>query len=548
MSSTVNDRRVPPERPATPTELTNIRLAVELSKQTYAEEEERRKSVMSGVQPLQRSTSSDPMCCPAKMPPVIDDLIDWTDPAQKEHEEKVAFIKRLYEMDSLSPSNLSPAVAEASATVYGPPTRGISVPCFPSFPAFALSPPAVVPRSATAFPIATTPAPVGPPPALSLNYQRKTPQQQGAEVRWRSSSLAATPTGGMGSNYPLMVPFRPTSIRLGNGDLIDLGPPAETPGEPATWDNLKYEFDPLYSSPRSAEVVQIRQEYQKADESAFLNKRPPVKPPRLSLAERERSASALQVSSTSLSAAMRQVELYTLDDVHLIDVTSDLALQLALLQSRLRPPTEWGASLFISPTVDYALPGASSVMLVVHKDHSWPTSSERDSLSFTCAVSSTVEQILESVLTTFFPNENDLPTVDYGLKVYGLDEYLAPHSVIGHYAFLRQALAFGDDIRLQVGRLPRPSTMRKSTISDLDHSRLIAAIDKRGVIAGVEKSSIQLILETLRGELKRALGDSASHGRNGVKQSVKALCQLFNRVQPHDLVQALRSFESAATN
>lgn len=56
-----------------------------------------------------------------------------------------------------------------------------------------------------------------------------------------------------------------------------------------------------------------------------------------------------------------------------------------------------------------------------------------------------------------------IPVGDYALKVYGFDEFLAPHALIGRHPFVGHQLSHGRDVELEVGRRQLPTMAAPSS-------------------------------------------------------------------------------------
>jgi hypothetical protein len=91
---------------------------------------------------------------------------------------------------------------------------------------------------------------------------------------------------------------------------------------------------------------------------------------------------------------------------------------------------------------------------------SWPNFNAENprKVAFTREISKTCNDILASVLMDFLPPEfvtqniDSLPLDQYGLRVYGYDEFLDPNQPLGCHVFIGKVIAFGHDVQLEVGR------------------------------------------------------------------------------------------------
>jgi hypothetical protein len=77
-------------------------------------------------------------------------------------------------------------------------------------------------------------------------------------------------------------------------------------------------------------------------------------------------------------------------------------------------------------------------------------------ITFTCNIDRKCNDILVEVLSELLPPERlstgELPLNEYGLRVWGYDEFLDGESVLGGFLFVGNSIAFGQDVRLEVGK------------------------------------------------------------------------------------------------
>jgi hypothetical protein len=122
-------------------------------------------------------------------------------------------------------------------------------------------------HSARCSPVIIYPPPPPPIPPRSFRPVSTTvslPDHHNLRLSSSSSSSISSASSSVihANNCPLVVPFRPVSIRLANGDLIDLGA-SPSSSTPANWDQLKYDFDPLTIRACNSEIEQKNREHRK---------------------------------------------------------------------------------------------------------------------------------------------------------------------------------------------------------------------------------------------------------------------------------------------
>uniref|UniRef100_A0A1I7VGA5 Phosphatidylinositol-4-phosphate 3-kinase n=1 Tax=Loa loa TaxID=7209 RepID=A0A1I7VGA5_LOALO len=278
----------------------------------------------------------------------------------------------------------------------------------------------------------------------------------------------------------------------------------------------------------------------------------PCKPPRAQKSGRDESADFIE----------HQIDF---DEIQLQEKPSEVDREIASLLLRSPQHCDPISKRFISPVVDYLITSfkVTSVKVIVEKDYSWPTIlSADDRMTFTCETTSTIQYILANVLNTFLdPSQINmlkgrLPVDEYGLKIYGLDEFLLSSSQLGENPFVGQALAFGKDIRLEVGKIAndnQPKRMQHFDTTSVDGSsrRSFQPNSKKpdSVVRAV--TNVREILDALKNSLRICsatdLSNNAMQNKERVSQSVKLLCTVLGRIMPTDLSGALRLFLAAGT-
>lgn len=63
---------------------------------------------------------------------------------------------------------------------------------------------------------------------------------------------------------------------------------------------------------------------------------------------------------------------------------------------------------------------------------------------------------MAEVLSEFLPpeivNTGELPLKQYGLRVWGYDEFLDDQATLGSFLFVGNSIEFGQDVKLEVGK------------------------------------------------------------------------------------------------
>ncbi|VDM47308.1 unnamed protein product [Toxocara canis] len=237
------------------------------------------------------------------------------------------------------------------------------------------------------------------------------------------------------------------------------------------------------------------------------------------------------------------------NDLRLREAIAEVDDEIASLKKRGPLRCEQIAGRFISPVLDYLITGFSvtSVKVIVEKDYSWPSMlGTDDKMVFTCETRSTIEEILVSVLSFFLdPAQVEmlngrLPVDEYGLKIFGLDEFLLNSSQLGENPFVGQALAFGKDIRLEVGKTTtRPYRVNQSaemwSADDVIPSRLHQSqkftAEMEPLVA--YRESVQRVIETIKKEMNSC---AAEFARNSIFMCRK---NSFHSYRSVDLLRAV---------
>uniref|UniRef100_F1KQX4 Phosphatidylinositol-4-phosphate 3-kinase C2 domain-containing subunit alpha n=2 Tax=Ascaris TaxID=6251 RepID=F1KQX4_ASCSU len=418
--------------------------------------------------------------------------------------------------------------------------------------------------------------------------------QNGASSRCAGSFTPFNSVSTITADASVIVPFGPLTTRFLNGDLIDLGHDAESnTANAATYEQICDEFDPLCARNRSNRANSITMPQSRSsglledrsntetvtsqptlERSHSINSthsqltpkpgRPPPPKPQRQGKVNGRSGS---VDSKRRSYAANGHAPVDVNDLKLREAKAEVDHEIASLKRRGPSQCASTAGRFISPVLDYLITGfnVTSVKVIVEKDYSWPSMlGADDKMVFTCETQSTIEEILVSVLSFFLDpaqvelHNGRLPVDEYGLKIFGLDEFLLNSSQLGENPFVGQALAFGKDIRLEVGKTTaRPYRVSQSTepwnadeeLPSRSHHSHKPAIESEPLVACRE--SVQRVIEAIKKEMNTCAAEfarnSTSKCRHTVKQSIKLLCTLLGKLMTPQLIKALRAYLSAST-
>ncbi|KIH69405.1 hypothetical protein ANCDUO_00253 [Ancylostoma duodenale] len=106
----------------------------------------------------------------------------------------------------------------------------------------------------------------------------------------------------------------------------------------------------------------------------------------------------------------------------------------------------------MSPIADYMTTTAKSIKVVVSKDYTWQHSDQVE-LAFTCATETLVELLVTQLLTDLLSElelSDGVPVERFGLKIFGLDEFLPKTSALGHNLYVGNCILHGKDVKLEV--------------------------------------------------------------------------------------------------
>ncbi|XGW32621.1 hypothetical protein V3C99_017290 [Haemonchus contortus] len=341
-------------------------------------------------------------------------------------------------------------------------------------------------------------------------------------------------------NAELYVPYTMCSNRLLNGDLIDLGSSDEQEQCPlATLEQIRRDFDPLYRSPEKN--VQI--------ESTI---------PSLHVIETgtERGAAAKENLRQTPYQEGENKENYesewlTLDCIRLEDHVPSVIRQIAIVKERGMKNCTSTSLYFMSPIADYLTTSALSVKVVVSKDYTWHQNGHTE-LALVCDTETSIDLLITQLLTDLL-DESDLadgvPVEKYGLKIFGLDEFLPKTSALGNNLYVGNCILHGKDVKLEIGRF-EPSFIRSSSPPPA-WEKTKAQFKFSSVLDKEDIENMIVHLKSEMAEYEQAFRSSStlsiSASSNKVRQCVKMLCKLINSIEPMTLHQHLQNYLTATT-
>ncbi|XP_059060030.1 phosphatidylinositol 4-phosphate 3-kinase C2 domain-containing subunit alpha [Achroia grisella] len=188
-------------------------------------------------------------------------------------------------------------------------------------------------------------------------------------------------------------------------------------------------------------------------------------------------------------------------------------------------------------------PENTSIKIIVHNEHT------DEPITFTSDVESTVEHVILTVLLTCSIDEDMQEDMSaYMLRVWGAKEYLTSGSTLSSYAYVRECVRLEKDVRLVLharaaGELAR-SPRDDARALHLPAESLLPAASS----APLTFNNLSILLETLEGELSKAIGVIGGEGScspKAVFQAVKAICALAGGVETLHITHTLNSFAQA---
>ncbi|CAJ0609740.1 unnamed protein product [Cylicocyclus nassatus] len=525
---------------------TELQLALELSKKTYEEEERRRNE--------------------------RNDLIRFESPENPVRREQINQIKRLY-----SQSSFDAEQTLNSGHYFGQPQCSNTDPrrqsplfysnndhtILNAVPTSLPTPPALPPKTYQRRP------PFPPSPDLNLLYDVPPP----LPPRTHRPEQTSLPIGSTGSLYPafsqgsgqptsstdspfmptidpsesipyvnaeLYVPYTVCSNRLQNGDLIDLGSVEDDNCPELTLEQIRREFDPLYRPPekRSQTLSAVQVPGSSVEE---------VEVPSVTRTQLKKEANNEEENKEN------SVQNWlSLDCISLQDHVPSVLQQIAIVKEKGMKNGTSSSLFFMSPIADYMTTSAKSVKIVVSKDYTWPHCDQSE-LAFTSATETSVELLITQLLADLLSDSelvNGVPVERYGLKIFGLDEFLPKTAALGNNLYVGNCILHGKDVKLEIGRF-EPSFVRPVSPSP-PWEKMKAQFKYSSIL---DKEDIENMIVHLKAEMteyENAFHSSStlkiSSTSNKVRQCVKMLCKLINSIEPINLHQYLQNYLTAATN
>uniref|UniRef100_A0A1I7T9Q9 phosphatidylinositol 3-kinase n=1 Tax=Caenorhabditis tropicalis TaxID=1561998 RepID=A0A1I7T9Q9_9PELO len=310
-----------------------------------------------------------------------------------------------------------------------------------------------------------------------------------------------------------------------NGDLIDLSCADET--SVLSQDEIRKEFDPLYVSTYSA-TEPLTPEKPMPAVQIFHAK--PIEEP-TSIKEIKLKPENIEFPSSSFC---------------LIECPNVIEEQVKKIGKRKLIRRDMTPDFFIAPTVDYMTTTASTVKVVVYKDFSWK-SNDRRGKAMICAIEQTMDIITAQALSSF--DSNLAEDKEYGLKIYGLNQFLSKDSLLGSNLYTGHCLLNGEDVKLEVGVFePQKRVyehMLESWNSMKSQVRYSTIVDKEDV----ENTFGHLASEMMQYE--KAFNDGStlklSSSSQRVKQVIMLLCKCLHGIVPEKLYNEMQKYLAATT-
>ncbi|VDL76594.1 unnamed protein product [Nippostrongylus brasiliensis] len=345
-------------------------------------------------------------------------------------------------------------------------------------------------------------------------------------------------------NADLYVPYTMCSNRLLNGDLIDLGSSDEQEQCPvATLEQIRRDFDPLYRSPEknttTASTILSLHPSDPYSERAGVPATPETQLEKSAYKEDEEKEN-------------RRGDWLSLDCITLEHHVPSILRQIAIVKERGMKNCTSSSLFFMSPIADYITTSARSVKVVVSKDYTW-NQGEPSEIALVSDTETSIELLITQLLSDLLDESemtNGVPVEKFGLKIFGLDEFLPKTSALGNNLYVGNCILHGKDVKLEIGRF-EPSFIRSSSPYPAwekmkSQFKFSSILDKEDI----ENMVVHLKSEMEEYELafRSSSTLSISASSNKVRQCVKMICKLINSIEPINLHQHLQNYLTAATN
>ncbi|XP_046978612.1 phosphatidylinositol 4-phosphate 3-kinase C2 domain-containing subunit alpha isoform X1 [Vanessa cardui] len=189
-------------------------------------------------------------------------------------------------------------------------------------------------------------------------------------------------------------------------------------------------------------------------------------------------------------------------------------------------------------------PPNTSIKILVYNSHT------DEPIIFTSDVESTVEHVILTVVCSLDEDIRE-DMSEYMLRVWGAKEYLTPGSSLSEYDYIRECVRLEKDVRLCLSECKDTSLARTERDDARDsHLTLDDLIPTQGSMPMLSFDNLSILLETLEGELSRAVGVVSAEGScspNAVFQAVKAICALAGGVETLHVTHTLNAYAQACT-
>ncbi|KAJ0179212.1 hypothetical protein K1T71_004924 [Dendrolimus kikuchii] len=191
-------------------------------------------------------------------------------------------------------------------------------------------------------------------------------------------------------------------------------------------------------------------------------------------------------------------------------------------------------------------PSNTSIKILVHHAHS------DEPITFTSDVESTVEHVILTVVCSLDEDIRE-DMSGYMLRVWGAREYLTPGSCLSEYDYIRECVRLEKDVTLYLHEGKDTALARTERDDARDaHLTLDDLLPTQGATPQLSFDNLSILLETLEGELSRAIGVTSGEGScspKAVFQAVKAICALAGGVETLHVTRTLNGFaQSCAGN
>ncbi|VDM62901.1 unnamed protein product [Angiostrongylus costaricensis] len=180
------------------------------------------------------------------------------------------------------------------------------------------------------------------------------------------------------------------------------------------------------------------------------------------------------------------------------------------------------------------------------------THNDHVELALTCDTETSVELLITQLLADLLSESellNGVPVEKYGLKIFGLDEFLPKTSVLGHNLYVGNCILHGKDVKLEF-RVAKVAHMFfyvfKSNLRT--QFKFSSVLDKEDIENMIVHLKSEMADYELAFRSSSTLSSKFSTSSNKVRQCVKMICKLVNSIEPTNLHQHLQNYLTAATS